>query len=298
MNNISKNQIKVPKKNNPNQLNGYPKRTLMDLNMMDAFLFDVATEDDENAKKIAKIIIERVTGHTVGNLIVENQKQLKGVSLDTRGIRMDLYVSENAQNKVLNRLYDIEPNKYYTNNLPYRSRFSQALIDSKLLPTGTTFEQLPELITIWILPYDPFGDNRMLYTVKNKVVENPDLMYNDGVTKLFLYTKGTVGGSKELKALLTYLENTTPANAVDKDLLEIQEIVGNIKSKEEVGERYMTLQELIDYEKQNSYEYGLLQGTINTCKSLNLDKSQVRDTLLKQFDLTEDKANEYLELYW
>lgn len=32
------------------------------------------------------------------------------------------------------------------------------------------FKNLPQLVMIWILPYDPFGDDRMLYTVKNMVV--------------------------------------------------------------------------------------------------------------------------------
>ena len=48
-----------------------PQKPLEELDMMDAFLFEAATEDAENAKKIAKIIIERVTGHQVKNLIME-----------------------------------------------------------------------------------------------------------------------------------------------------------------------------------------------------------------------------------
>lgn len=34
-----------------------PIKTLQDLNMMDSFLFEATTEDIENAKKIAKVII-------------------------------------------------------------------------------------------------------------------------------------------------------------------------------------------------------------------------------------------------
>lgn len=73
---------------------------------------------------------------------------------------------------------------------------------------GTNFRDLPELISIWILPKDPFGCNQMIYTVKNVVVENNNLLYNDGVTKLFLYTEGRYGGSKKLKAMLKYMTST------------------------------------------------------------------------------------------
>ena len=285
-----------------------PTKTLQDLNMMDSFLFEATTEDMENAKKIAKIIIKRTTGHAVENLVIEPQKQLKGLSLDRRGIRMDLYVQENTafqDGTSTLRLYDIEPNKYYEKDLPRRNRFYQSLIDSKLLPSNSRYQNLPDLITIWILPYDPFGDERMIYTIKNMVVENQELVYNDGITKIFLYTKGTKGGSKELKDFLAYMENTTVSNAVDKELLELQEIVNNVKSKEDVGERYMTLQEMIDYEKRDSYEDGLKNGlnngikaSINICKSLNLDHTQTKAKLLEQFSLLEEQADEYLNLYW
>ena len=283
-------------------------KTLQDLNMMDSFLFEAATEDMENAKKIAKIIIRRATGHLVENLIIESQKQLKGLSLDKHGIRMDLYMQETSsseENASTLRLYDIEPNKYYEKDLPRRNRFYQSLLDSKLLPSNSRYQKLPDMITIWILPYDPFGDNRMIYTIKNMVVENQNLVYNDGITKIILYTKGTKGGSKELRDLLAYMEKTTLSNAVDEELLELHEIIGNVKSKEDVGERYMTLQEMIDYEKRDSYEDGLKNGlkngimaTINICKSLNLDSTQTKDKIVEQFSVTEEQADEYLDLYW
>lgn len=85
------------------------------------------------------------------------------------------------------------------------------------------------------------------------VVENGELQYNDGVIKLFLFTKGNKGGSEELKSLLTYFEETTQANAVDAELQEIQKIVETIKRDHETEERYMTLQEIIDHEKGTLY---------------------------------------------
>ena len=282
-----------------------PTKTLQDLNMMDSFLFEATTEDMENAKKIAKIIIKRTTGHAVENLVIEPQKQLKGLSLDRHGIRMDLYMQENTafqDGTSTLRLYDIEPNKYYEKDLPRRNRFYQSLIDSKLLPSNSRYQNLPDLITIWILPYDPFGDDRMIYTIKSMVVENQELVYNDGITKIFLYTKGTKGGSKELKDFLAYMENTTVSNAVDKELLELQEIVNNVKSKEDVGERYMTLQEMIDYEKRDSYEDGLkdghIRGIIEAYHHLSDNRNKTKEKIMEQFQLSSEQAEQYLDLYW
>jgi len=291
-------------------------KPLEELDMIDSFLFEGTTESIEDAKLIAGVIIRRATGHTVENLIVETEKQLKGISVNKRGIRIDVLATEKDGEKIL-RIYDIEPNKYEEKDIPRRSRFYQSLIDSKLLPTDTKFKELPDSMSIWILPYDPFGDDRMLYTVKPLVVENNHLVYNDGVTKIFLYTKGTKGGSKELKELLTFMENTSSDNAVDEELAKIQRIVDKVKSRSDVKERYMTLQEVIDYEKRDSYEEGVeigraegielgrsegiklgIRGIISTCRSLKQSQLETRDILSTQFNCSKEKADEYINLYW
>lgn len=272
-------------------------KSLEELNLMDSFLLDAATEDPENAKKIAKVIIERATKYVIKDLVVEIEKQLKGISIDKHGIRMDIYLreQEETENGISTlRLYDIEPNKYQEKDLPRRSRFYQSLIDSKLLPTDTPYEKLPDVITIWILPFDPFGHDRMVYTVKNMVAEDNHIVYNDGIIKLFLYTKGTKGGSKELKDLLTYMEHTTTTNAVDKDLQEIQSIVDNVKSKDNLGGRFMTLQEMINYEKRDSR----IEGAILTCKFLGLDIDKTKESIIKQYRLPESMADYFLDIYW
>ena len=35
-----------------------------------------------------------------------------------------------------------------------------------------------------MLILDPFGEGRVIYTIKNIVAENPDIVYNDGITTL------------------------------------------------------------------------------------------------------------------
>ena len=283
------------------QKQSYQKKTLQELNLMDAFLFDVSTERPEDAQVIARAIVRRVMGHELQEITVESQKQLRGIDLRKRGIRMDLWVREKTGGeKPVVRLYDIEPN-IYKDHLPKRSRFCQAKADAKELPTGAKFQNLPDLVMIWILPYDPFGDDRMIYTVKNMVVENNELVYNDGVVKLFLYTKGKLGGTEELKSLLTYFEETTQENAVDAELEEIQRIVGNIKRSHEKEDRYMTLQEMIDHEKDDSYNAGLLrgiQGIIRTCQNLNQTKETAIESLMRECEITQEEAGEYIRLYW
>ena len=130
------------------------------------------------------------------------------------------------------------------------------------------------------------------------MVENAQIGYNDGILKIFLNTKGTKGGSKELKALLNYMENSNEANAVDEDLVEIQEIVGNVKSNQELRGRYMGMFGVTDYEMRDSYEAGLIRGVINTCKSFAIPRDKAKEELINNHGLSDESAEEYLNLYW
>ena len=172
--------------------------------------------------------------------------------------------------------------------MPNRSRFYQALADVKLLETGTDYDKLPDMWTIWILPYDPFGLNYMLYSVKNRVEESDEIEYNDGVRKLFLYTKGEKGGTKALHDLLSYLQNSREENAVDEELLKLHSKVERLKSSKEVGVKYMHMAEVIKYQVEEEVEQQLQNETTQLTKLL-LDAGRLED--LRR--TTEDKA--YLE---
>lgn len=222
------------------------KRTLEELNLIDAFLFSASTEKIQNAELVARIIVERATGRKLGKIYIETEKQLLGIDTSHRGVRLDICISEIDNEKVA-RVYDIEPNTYDLSVLPKRDRYNQSLSDVKLLDSGEDFRNLPEYVSIWILPDDPFGDNRMIYTVKNMVVENNEIVYNDGVTRLFLNASGRNGGTEALKSLLDYFAKSCEANVTDRELEKLHNIVTDVKHSREVGEWYMTWQEYNDY---------------------------------------------------
>lgn len=284
-------------------------KPLQELNLIDSFLFGASTEKTQDAEFIAKLIIERATNEKVDKISVVSEKGLTGIDIHHHGIRMDLYV-EAYENQRLAKVYDIEPNKYNPAELPMRSRYCQSLTDVKLLNSGDTYEMLPEYLSIWILPYDPFGKNRMLYTVKNYVEKFPELVYNDGVKKLFLYVGGEFGGTEKLKSLLQYFSDSNTPNVTDTDLEHLHSIVENTKHNQEVGNRYMTLQDMIDYEKKESFDDGVALGReegrkearkegirvlIGSLKDLNISSEQILEQLMQKFALSMDDAKTYLD---
>ena len=99
------------------------------------------------------------------------------------------------------------------------------------------------------MPYDPFGQDHMMYTVSNRILELPDHPYEDGARTIFLYTKGTKGNlSENIKQLLHYMEDTRNENAKNEDLRNIQEMVDAVKENRELRTNYMKL-----YEKEQRF---------------------------------------------
>ena len=101
--------------------------------------------------------------------------------------------------------HDLEPDKNdkakYIAAFPQRIRFYHAIIDSRSLKSGEDFGKLKRVYVIFICNYDPFGYDRVKYTIRNMCVEEPEMLYDDGAQTTVLYTKGTKGDdiSEELR---------------------------------------------------------------------------------------------------
>ena len=123
----------------------------------------------------------------------------------------------------------------------------------------------------------------MSYSVKNFVTENPKIVYNDGVTTIFLNTKGQIGGTNELANLLKFFSNTTEETAVDSDLKDIHNIVNSVKRDSKVGERYMSMQTVMYYEKKMSYEEGEEHGIqLGEKRGIQLGEKRGEERLAKK----------------
>ena len=295
-------------------------QSIQDLNLLDSYLFGEVTENPENAEYIAKIIIERTLGCRIKKISVMPEKQLAGVDASRHGIRMDLCIMEYEDDNVAG-VYDIEPNRYKIKELPRRSRYSQALTDSKLLPAGGRYKELPDYVSIWILSEDPFGLNRAVYTVRSKVEEVPDASFDDGVTKVFLYAYGEEGGSEALRSLLRYFVDSDASNATDKELEEVHKIVTGIRCDAMKGEKYMTLHDMIEYEKEESFDEGYQEGVsdgesrgmqagiaqgietgimqsvviyIDSLREFQIREEDILDSVMRKFDIPKEKAMEMM----
>ena len=199
-----------------NSTNKRTFRKLEDLNLIDNFLFQAVLSDEQEGEEFARILLSTILGKHIRKVKIVPQKNILGLDTDKHGIRLDAYIedvsdeldSNQADVELVRNLYDLEPNNSYEKKeLPKRLRYYHGLIDIQLLSSGISYDKLPNMVIIVILPYDPFDKNRMIYTIRNHCEEEPSIPYDDGATKIFLYTKGTEGNpSQALKDMLKYIE--------------------------------------------------------------------------------------------
>ena len=246
-------------------------RPLTELDLLDDFLFNALLAYPEYGRRFCRKFLRILFGRDFKNLNIVTQKSYGGLDTGYHGARLDVYIEEGDEVEVdstnVSAIYDIEPDKNNKKKdidaIPQRTRFYHAIIDRRCLKSGQSYDRLKKVFVIFICPYDPFGDDRMIYTIRNQCVENPELPYDDGARTIFLYTKGKKGRDNEtLSQLLDYMENTTRENAVTEELEDIQEMVDAVKEDAEVTVAYM-----IGFERDQMFlEEGKRQERENTLR--------------------------------
>ena len=264
-------------------------RPLAELDLLDDFLFNALLAYPEYGRRFCRKFLRILFGRDFKNLNIVTQKSYGGLDTGYHGARLDVYIEEGDEVEVdstnVSAIYDIEPDKNNKRKeidaIPQRTRFYHAIIDRRCLKSGQSYDRLKKVFVIFICPYDPFGDNRMIYTIRNQCVENPELPYDDGARTIFLYTKGEKGRDNEtLSQLLDYMENTTRENAVTEELEDIQEMVDAVKEDAEVTVAYMKGferdQMFLEEGKRQGEELGRRLEQENTLRGKKRDRELMR----------------------
>lgn len=282
------------------------KRKLEELNLIDDFLFGNVVSYPGIGENFCRKLLKILLNIDLGKIHVVSQKVYYGSDTDKHGARLDVYIEEDGE---AGTVFDVEPDKNDSRHLreaiPRRVRFYHSKIDGRSLKAGADYSQLKRVLVIIIMSYDPFEKDRILYTIRNSCVEEPDMEYDDGAETLFFYTKGKVGNvSEELRKLLSYMEESSEENA-DSDLLrEIHRMVETVRYDKEVSLEYMKayehdimMQERGKREGKREAEAGIVRKLSNSMDSgkiaelLEMDVQYVEQivTFLKEYPDENDE---------
>ena len=267
------------------------KKSLQDLTLLDRFLFAEVMEDPKTFENILSIILGE-------DISIKGRPQSEHESRTSplkRQVRLDVWAEDETD-----AVYNVDAQKENTKNLPHRSRFYQALIDSKLLDPGEVdFSNMKDCYSIIIAPFDLFGRGLYQYTFQMTCAETGQPL-EDGATRIFLNTHGKNSEdiSPELKELLYYMEHTTEEISCSTSRLqEIKNHVNIVKSSEEIGVKYMQEWEEKILEKRKARAEGRAEGETFRLIQLIKKKIQKSKSFIQIADELEEEPDNIQSLY-
>ena len=274
----------------------YKIKPFEELDVIDDYMANVVASDPVVGKAFSRALVEGLLQKKLGEHIRVNvQRSMLGDTPEKRGIRMDIEIAEYDEHMLhampIN-IYDIEPHKRKNIDIVKHNRFYQAKIDSQGLKSGEKdFVNLPNLFVIMITNYDPFGYDYMLYTVRNRCDEVPDLEYEDGLQFLYFNTTGRLGGNEALKWFLSYIQNSTQMNVRDDATKQLHECVSLVKESPEARMSYMMWEEKIFYERRDAKD----EERLRMIKK-KLAKNKTVEQIAEDLEITVEEAKEYVRM--
>lgn len=263
------------------------------LNLEDDFLFAKVMSDQEICRKV----LEKILNIPIKKVVLTNSQRTIDMLLESKGIRLDVYVSDEE-----GTVYNCEMQRGRHKELPKRSRYYQGNIDLDLIAAGEPYEKLKNSFVIFICTFDPFNEDRHLYTFRNYCEEIPHLHLGDGTTKVFLNTKGKIKDvDDEMKEFLAYVENSTDdfaAQAKSPLIKEIHKKVTEVKHSEELEAEYMTLLQRDRENREIGREEGLEEGLeLGTRQMAILTKQLIKAKRFQDLERATDDDEYRKKLY-
>ena len=205
-------------------------KPLSEQTLMNNYVFSMVMREPKRIKPL----LEYNLGKKIKSVrMIEPERTMKE-KFESKGIRLDLYVED-----IDGVVYDVEVQTTDQKNLPRRMRYYQGMLDITFFPAGADYNKMRKSYVIFICNFDPYGEERYIYTFQNRCDQNYELLFDDDAIKVVVNTKGTKGEiSPELKEAIIYLDREEVTGPYSK---ELDDAVNELKSNEERGQEYMML---------------------------------------------------------
>ena len=194
-----------------------------ELKLSDDFMFGKVMEDGT----LCREVLECLLGKPVGELTEMQPQREYRYAVDGKPIRLDIYTGdgETVYDAEMQNLNHKKPEEY---DLPRRSRFYQAVMDTDHLKKNQSYRSLPETNILFICTFDPFKEGLPRYTFRNKCEELPELALQDHTVKYFFNcTCQSEGMADGIQALYRYIMTGEP----------LDELTGKLHKAVEAGRR-------------------------------------------------------------
>ncbi len=221
-----------------------------ELTIQDDYMFKLIMR----RKHICKRMLEKILQVSIQDIRYHEEEKTMKFGYDSKGVRLDVYLE--ADGTVI--VVEMQVRDPMTEELAKRTRYYQSMIDLDMLQAGCKYKQLKPTIIIFLCPFDPYKEDRHIYTFRNTCREHPDLEMGDQTTKIFLNTTGTKDDvGPDVKAFLDYVNGVL---SDDDFVREIEEEIQKVKLIEEERVAYMTYELKLDDAREEGERKGRAEG--------------------------------------
>ena len=178
-------------------------------------------------------------------------------SMDAKGVRLDVTARDDE-----GRLINVEMQLRDEKNIPKRMRYYGGSMDQTLLEPGDNYNELNEVIILFIAPFDPFGRGFYRYIFDYYCRDDRELALNDGMTKILLNAAGTCGDiSPDLKGFLELVAGSETVQA-GSFAERVQEEVRLARHNAKWRKEYMDWEMTLRNEHYKGFQEGKLEGKL------------------------------------
>ena len=144
--------------------------------------------------------------------------------------------------------------------LPKRTRYYQAMLDTDMLQKGQDYDELSPTYIIFFCLFDFFEDSQRIYTFKRRCLENMEIELADEAAIMFLNTLGTKGDvSPDIQSLFDYINSNTVTSNFTR---EVADTITEIKNDKKVRDSYMTYEMRMKDIREESLAEGEAKGRV------------------------------------
>ena len=253
-----------------------------ELTIRDDYMFKLIM----SRKPICKSMLECTLGMKIRDIVYLEAEKTMTARYQGKGIRLDIYVKDEKDT-----VYNIEMQvrQLEGDGLSKRTRYYQSMMDADLLAAGADYDNLNKSIIIFICPFDPFGEGRYIYTFENICLEDKEVKLEDGTTKLFLNTKGSVGEiDRSVKAFLQYVNGVS---SEDRLVQEIEQEIEKVRREEGEKVNYMTFAMKMMEERKEGFREGKLEGIAEgRMEGEHKGRTETQQMMLEIFPLLRNRV--------
>ena len=194
----------------------------------DDFFFGRLMQNEDLCRRLAEVLV----GVKIKSVkLHQTQRQLKR-ERHTHGIRLDAYLEDE------DRIVVIEMQTASQKWLFKRIRLYQGMLDTAMLPAGSSYMSLKDTYIIFLCTFDPVNLGLPVYTVRQTYEEDSSAIYDDGTCRiLYNSLKWEECEDSEIQAVLKYMQTGLAESSLVRDIETAIESERNLQS---MRDEYMT----------------------------------------------------------